>query len=236
MMRAIALFVVAFLLWVAPVRMLAQETTRPTVSNGVWLSAQVRGNVPWALGRALGKYNRNIRLSGELGHRSADNFFAGRQIYLETGLRYKLNKTFDIGGEYRYADRGPSRTNRHRLQLSASADRSFGRLDLSYRLVHQWTYRKHDTTTRFIRNRLGFEFNIPNWKLDPEFSVEFFTRTDDPRGWNYDGSRYRFGTKYKINDKHSLDATLIYDRDEFVAWPTRRIILSLGYVMDLRWL
>ncbi len=230
----------AFLLMLAAMRLTptvhAQEVARPQLSNATWISAQVRGNVPFGIGKALGKHYEAIRLSGDVGYRTADNFFAGRQIYGEGGIRYKLNKTFALAGEYRYADRGPNRTNRQRLQVTGQAGWKFGRTSVDYRLIHQWTYRKYDTTRRFIRNRIGVEYNIPKWKFDPAFSMEFFTRTDHPLGWNYEGVRYRLETAYKFSKVHPVEAGLIYDRDAMVAWPTRRVILSIGYTMDLRWI
>lgn len=212
----------------------AQEPTKPQVSTGTWLSGQVRGNAPVFTHGLLGKHYQRIRLGGELGYRTADNFFAGQQLYAEGGARYRINKMFALATEYRYADRGRYQTNRQRIQLTGQARHSIKRWNFDYRLVHQWTFRKNNTTRTFVRNRFGVEYDFPKWKLDPEFSVEFFTRTDHPRGWNYDGVRYRLGTSYRISKADGIEATLIYDRDARVAWPTRRVILAVGYTMDLR--
>ncbi|MDX9751912.1 MAG: DUF2490 domain-containing protein [Flavobacteriales bacterium] len=218
----------------APPHAGAQDPERPATSTATWFSAQLRGRAPGFTQGLLGDHHDRIRLSGELGYRTADNFFAGRQVYAEGGARYKVSRMIDLAAELRHADRGRDRSNRQRVQLTASMDHSIGRWAFDYRLVHQWTFRKNDTPTRFVRNRIGVEYDFPKWKLDPEVSVEFFTRTDHPRGWNYDGVRYRIGTSYRVSDTGRLDATLIHDRDVHVADPLHRMILSIGYTMDLR--
>lgn len=212
----------------------AQEPLRPATSTGTWLSAQVRGGAPGFMHQLLGRPADKIRLSGELGVRTADNFFGGRQLYAEAGARYKVSKKIGLSADYRYADRGRYQSNRQRVQLTAAYDHSVRRWNFDYRLVQQWTFRRNNTPSTYIRNRIGVEYDFPKWKLDPEFSVEFFTRTDRPQGWNYDGVRYKLGTSYRISKVDVIEATIIHDRDTQVAWPVNRTILSIGYVMDLR--
>lgn len=210
-----------------------QERLRPTTTQELWLAAAVKGRAPASLEDLLGKHYKRLLWSGELGYRSADNFFAGRQYYMDLGARYKVTKWLDVGVEYRYAARNGA-PNRQRLGLLANMDRKVGRLDLGYRFAWQRNYRELDQRRTFLRNRFQVAYNIRKWKLDPEFSVEFFTRTDRARGWTYDGVRYKLATSYTLKKGHRIGPAIVHDREVQVRRPQNRFIWSLDYSLDLR--
>lgn len=212
----------------------AQERLRPGFSDELWLSAQVRSTLPKFLKKPLGDHYKRLRMSGELGYRSADNFFAGRQIYTDLALRYRFNKHFNANIEYRYADRGAYLPNRQRLLLVGRAGTKVDRFDLGYRFIQQWVFLDRGRTRNIIRNRFSVGYDIRKWKLDPEFSMEFFTRTDQPQGWNHIGTRYSLGTSFSPWKGHTFSPSIIHDRDARVAWPMNRIMYSIDYVVDLR--
>lgn len=214
--------------------LLAQEPAlRPDVRQELWLSAGVQGRAPKFLKDPLGDHYKRIRLSGQLGYRSADNFFAGRQLYSDVGIRYKLTDWLNVASEYRYAVRVGS-ANRQRIGFQARAGHKVGRFDLGYRFTWQRNYLERDRHRTLLRNRFKVEYNIRKWKLDPEFSVEFFTRTDRPEGWFLLGTRYKLGTNWRLAKGHSLGPTLIYDRDGVVNDPVNRFIFSIDYGINLR--
>ena len=212
----------------------AQETLRPRSTEELWMSMQVRGRAPKFAKGLLGDHYKKLRFSSEIGYRSADNFFAGRQIYTDLNARYRFNKHFNVGTEYRYANRGANRADRQRFLLIGRAGTTWKRFEFDYRFIHQWVFLDRDRVRTFLRNRFSVGYNIRKWKLDPSFDVEFFTRTDQPQGWNHVGTRYRLGTDIKVGKGHYLGPTLVYDSDARVAWPVNRVIYSIGYTMDLR--
>lgn len=212
----------------------AQEPAlRPQLRQELWLGVGVQGRAPKFLKDALGDHYKRIRLSGELGYRSADNFFAGRQLYTDLGVRYKLNDWLSLGTEYRYAAR-IGNADRHRIGFQARAGHKVGRFDLGYRFTWQRNYLERDRQRTLLRNRFSVGYNIRKWKLDPEFSVEFFTRTDRPDGWFPLGTRYKLGTTWTPVKGHSIGPALIYDRDGRVGDPVNRIIWSIDYGINLR--
>ncbi len=222
------------LMLLAPAGLVAQEAAlSPATSQELWLSASLRTRAPKFMKDLLGDHYKKLRFGSSLGYRSADNFFAGRQLYLELHSRYRFNKHFNLGVEYRYANRGALRSDRQRFQLIGGASTSWERFDFSYRVIQQWVFLDEGGTSTFLRNRFGVEYNIRKWKLDPSFEVEFFTRTDDPQGWNHIGTRYRLGTEIGLGKAHSISPTLVYDSDTRVAWPVNRVIYSIGYSLDL---
>ncbi len=225
---------IAALLLLLPLFSMGQEAQRPGFSDELWMSVRVRGRAPEFLKKPLGTHYRRIRLTGELGYRSADNFFAGRQLYAEVVGRYRLSKVFDVGVEYRYANRGANSPNRDRIQFIGGAGTQWNRFDLSYRFGYQIVFRGQDQNRTLLRNRFGVAYDIRKWKLDPEFDMEFFTRTDRPQGWNHIGTRYKLSTSFSPWKGHRFSPALVYDRDAFVADPVNRMIYSIAYTIDLR--
>lgn len=209
------------------------DRPRPVTTQELWASFSVKGRPPVFLKDMLGDRYKRILLSGEVGYRSADNFFAGRQIYTDLGVRYKVNRWLAAGAEYRYAAR-ISRADRQRTAMRLHLNRSWGRFDLDHRLIWQRNHLDRDRTRTLVRNRIRVAYDFRSWKLDPELSVEFFTRTDLPRGWTHIGTRYKLATSYTIRKGHRLGPAIVHDRDGRVNDPRNRVIWSLDYTMDLR--
>jgi len=210
----------------------AQDALRPERTQELWAAASVTGLAPWAFKDLLGERYRRLVLNGEIGYRSADNFFAGRQVYVDLGGRYKINKWLRLGTEYRYAIRN-SGTNRQRLGIIADLDKKIGRMELGYRFIFQRNYLGANRAQNLFRNRISVDYNIPKWKLDPEFSFEFFTLSNN-QGLSYIGTRYRLGTSFSPWKGHRISPGIVYDRDRNVAFPVYRTIWSIDYRIDLR--
>lgn len=208
------------------------DDLRPERTQELWTAASVRGLAPWVFKDLLGDNYRKLVVSGELGYRSADNFFAGRQVYVDLGGKYKVNKWLRLGTEYRYAMRnGPN--NRQRIGFIADLDKKFGRMELGYRFVFQRNYLGANKARNLFRNRISVDYDIPKWKLDPELSLEFFTLSNN-QGLTYIGTRYRFGTSFSPWKGHTFSPAIVYDRDRNVAFPVYRTIFSIDYKIDLR--
>lgn len=219
------------LLLAAP--LFAQERARPVRSSELWSSLTVNGSLPGFFKTRVPKTTaRRIRLSGEIGYRSADTFFAGRQLYTDLGGRYKINDHVSAGLEHRIAFRGQA-TTRQRTGLQVLLSTRWKRFDLGYRFNYQHNYRPFGSQREMLRNRFTVEYNIPKFKLDPEVSAELFTWAGH-RGWLYRGVRYKLGTAWAITKAHELGFDVVHDREVGVASPEYRWIWSLSYSMDLR--
>jgi hypothetical protein len=224
----------AALLMLAPACLWAQESNvRPLTAEELWSSITVNGGMPAFLDDLFGKSTRKrVRLSGELGYRSADTFFAGRQIYTDLGARYKLSPHVSVGVEHRIAFR-PNDETRHRSGVMLIYKTNWNRLDLDYRFNYQHNFRDFGGQREMFRNRFGAEYDIPGFKLDPAFSAEFFTWAGY-LGWRYTGVRYKFGTTWSISKAHDIGLDVLHDREYGVAWPTYRWIYSISYTLNLR--
>jgi hypothetical protein len=211
----------------------AQERARPVTSEEIWTSISFRGRPPKFFNDIIGKETRKrFRLAGELGYRSADVFFAGRQIYFDGNIRYRVNDLLSIGAEHRYAHR-PGRDDRQRSALQVYLSHNIGRLSLGHRFIYQHNYREFGRLRELFRNRFLVEYNFRKWKLDPYFTTEFFTWVN-PQGLNYIGTRYKLGTGWSPWDGHSIGVALVHDRERDIAWPDQRWIMAIDYGLNFR--
>lgn len=217
----------------APAVSRAQDALRPATRSEVWASAAVQGRLPVFLKDVLGGSYKNLRMRSELGYRSTDVFFEGRQFYLDVNLRYKLDKGVAVAFEHRFAKRASADGLRHRSIVQLELDRNVGRFSLGYRSLWQHSYVEWGGQREVFRNRFELGYDIPKWKFDPEASIEFFNWAR-PEGWSYFGTRYRLGTQYKLKKGHALSLALVHDRERDRAWPTHRWITSVTYALNLR--
>lgn len=173
---------------------------------------------------------RKIQATGELGWRSRLDPFASRQVYGSAGAKLRLADFLRVGSEYRYTvrDRYSSNTSRIDLQLWLNWEKD--RISLDHRFEYEHDFIDVTKVRTVLRNRLGVEYNIPHWKLDPHFSAEAFT------GLHYTGNdlvgmRYELGTELDLDKKknRSLDLAVRYDQELHVADPQYRWIFVIAY-------
>jgi hypothetical protein len=209
------------------------DRLRPRQQQELWTSFTVQGGLPGFMKDLVGKgAMKRFRLTTELGYRSADVFFAGRQVYIEPSVRYKLSDHWLLTVEHRAAFR-PGRTNRHRTCLTVNYRTQWKRFKFNHRLSYQHNYRDFGEQREVVRNRSLLTYDFRNFKLDPEISTEFFTWFGH-RGARYIGVRHTIGTDWSINKVHSIGFKLVHDREHGVAWPTYRWIYAISYTFDLR--
>ena len=211
----------------------AQDPLRPAVRQEYWASAAVQGRLPGFFKGILGDSYKRIRMRNELGYRSADVFFAGRQTYLDVNLRYKVSDLLSVAYEHRFATRANADGIRHRSIVQAQLTKDFDRWRTDYRFIYQHSYIEWGDQREVFRNRFQVGYNLKNWKFDPQVGVEFFTWVGN-KGVSYFGTRWSFGTEYELSKEHSLFLDLIHDRERDIAWPTHRWIWSFTYALNLR--
>jgi len=124
--------------------------------------------------------------------------------------------TYNTDGEYNHW-RPSYWGTRHRFHVSLTGSYKFNRVEVSLRERWQYTYRPEKTIDDFdfdeadwidkvvrgkgknvLRSRLGLEWDIPKWKFDPFFNVEFHT-TD-----RLEKTRFNVGIDHSIKKKHKF--------------------------------
>ncbi len=223
---------VLLLFAIAPAWLHAQERAVPVLGEQFWTSVAIKGRPPKFFNDIIGKETRKkFQIGTEFGYRSADSFLAGRQFYADAGISYDVTRALTIGVEQRYAHR-PGNEDRTRTIVQASLGGDVKRSKLNYRLRYQHNYREFGEEREVIRNRFTVEHDFAKWKLDPFIGAEFFTWAR-PDGLMYIGTRYRLGTTWKLSKAHSIDLTILHDRERDIEWPAHNWIYSIDYSFNI---
>lgn len=216
-----------------PLLGLAQERAQPIRRNESWVSAAVQGRLPEFLRKPVGdNIYKRIRLSGEVGYRSADVFFAGQRTYIELGARYKLNDHLSVTGQHQISFRS-GRLPANQSKIMGTWRTEWNRFNFAYRFTYQHNAVDFGEEREVIRNRFEVGYDIRKFKLDPHVSTEFFTWIGH-QGMQYIATRHIIGTEYAPNKTHTFGLDLMHDREYGTSWPVYRWIVSLSYTLNLR--
>ncbi len=178
---------------------------------------------------------RKLRATGDLDLRLDENASQFKQLNATVGLFYPLTKSLRVGSEYRYSLRDRYTTNKSRADLQARIKWKTGRMDGNFRSVYQHSFGPATSRGTILRNRLGLEYDIRKWKLDPIVSVEAFTALHYS-GNNLVGMRYDLGTKLNLDKakKNTLEVTFRLDQELDRILPDHEWVLALGYEFDFK--
>ena len=147
------------------------------------------------------------------------------QPYIEVGVGYRnFDRLDDIGKQ-----QGHEKYNRFYGYVEAK--KSFERLDIRFRLQHQ-VRNQLDTSESpkdniIWRYKLSSIYNIPNWALDPRFSIEFFMLDELYSVEAYDKFRLSLGSKKRISDTSALSFKYLFEKEVGITQPMSYHILSL---------
>ena len=147
------------------------------------------------------------------------------QPYIEVGVGYRnFDRLDDIGKQ-----QGHEKYNRFYGYVQAK--KSFERLDIRIRLQHQ-VRNQLDTSespkdNSIWRYKLSSIYNIPNWALDPRFSIEFFMLDELYSVEAYDKFRLSLGSKKRISDTSALSFKYLFEKEVGITQPMSYHILSL---------
>lgn len=132
--------------------------------------------------------------------------------------------------------RGRERGHRwgYRVYGFVSLNKKWKRWQFGYRLFYQDqnilpSGVEIGNQAQTLRNRLAIEYNIKNWKLDPEFRVEIFYPFQQLEVTGFNLLRLGLGTQYKINKHHALKFKLMYQRTLGLAYTQHTGILAVIY-------
>lgn len=202
------------------------------------------------------------RWSADVGveFRSRDNVSEADRWSFGAGMTYKITDWLKASAGYSLLNDNNYKTNtkgtkyaeywglRHRFNVSLTATKAFGNLNVSLRERWQYTYRPEKTVTRYYvnttgshdageeadehtysgknkhvwRNRLQLKYKVSKmWR--PYVNVESSVSS------GLEKMRYAAGTEIRLNKQHSFDVKYlfqkIYDDDD----EADRHIIGLGY-------
>ncbi|MCO5274530.1 MAG: DUF2490 domain-containing protein [Flavobacteriales bacterium] len=179
---------------------------------------------------AQARFFRKLRATVELDLRLKENASELNQTNINAGLFYAITNYMRVGSEYRYSIRDPYSANRHRIDAQLRFKGKKGRLDGDFRTKYQHSFVAPKKLRTELRNRIGLEYDIPKWKLDPIVNVESFTALHYT-GNRLVGMRYDLGTEFRLdkNKQTTLEITLRHDREMNIKEPDHAWVLALAF-------
>ncbi len=176
------------------------------------------------------RFFNKLRATGELDWRLSENASRLKQFNTTAGLFYPITKYLRVGSEYRYSFRDRYTTNKSRADLQVRLKWKTGRLDGNFRSVYQHSFEEVTELRTELRNRIGLEYDIRQWKLDPVVNVETFTALHYT-GNRLIGMRYDLGTKLNLDKakQNTLEITFRLDQELDRKRPDHDWILALAY-------
>ena len=196
-----------------------------------WSSVELeyKPDKKWELG-----LETQLRLDESLA--KVDEYFTQLKVSREIG------KDFELGIGLRYIRENDNRgriqgyENHFRFHIDTKYDHEIGGFDVGYRL--RYTNKNEfglseladeDFSRQRLRFKAGTEYKIKNWKLDPEFSAELFSRFGKDTDTEIDKYRLTLGSEYNLKKFGEIDIFYRIERDiEKVGRETLHI-LGLGY-------
>ena len=215
--------------------------------DGEWI--EVRDFETWTSIRAKLELNKawEISLSEQL--RLKKNSTTVDTYFTQFEVGYTGFKQFEFGAGLRYIrdndDEGTVQgyENHFRYQFDLGYKHKLGRVKLKYRLRYQNKNElgidqlDGDYPISKFRFKLGIDYNIKNWKLDPKFSVELFHRSEQQTDPGLSRLRFTFGTSYDLKKIGEIKGFYRIERElnpTYIDYPKSTHIIGLSYVYTFK--
>ena len=194
----------------------------------------------WTAASSSFELSERMYIDGALAFRSNAGLNAISRYFGEAGVGYKLSKSFSGVAGIRYGtllDRSGGVQGNftfYRLFTELKHKASWRQLRFKQRLrFQQDTEKKQGTLTEnHLRYKTAIEFKIPNWKADPQVSVEFFKPLGSNSINGFDRMRYKLQTDLSLAG-NTLTLAYFIDRDSPLnAAPVNSHMLGLFYELE----
>lgn len=176
--------------------------------------------------------------------RTMNNAGTIRGSYTSLGVDYAPLKRLKFGTSYQFILFNDTDLDdiqpRHRLNLYTTGNFKLGNFKFNLRERFQMTFkdeseRNYKMNPKNVwRNRLEVEYNIPDSKLTPSFSVETYYQLNNPDGNKFEQIRYKLAASYKLNKHNKLELFGLFDHEINVKNPVDQTVLGLTYTHQLR--
>ncbi|MGB0998978.1 MAG: DUF2490 domain-containing protein [Flavobacteriales bacterium] len=162
-------------------------------------------------------------------------------LLTQLGAKYKLNDHFELVSALRFINKNDNEGKKQgyehfiRYQLGLKYKYKFDRLALSsvVRVQHRKAFEDKTDTKDDLRLKLEADYNISNWKFDPEVSGELFnsldTSADRPTSY-----RLSIGTSFKLANHGKIALYYLYEKELKALEPATADVLSLKYTYSIQ--
>lgn len=171
-----------------------------------------------------------------------ENSSAIDEYFSQLKVSREIGKDFEVGIGLRYIRENDNRgqiqgyENHFRFQIDTKYEHEIGGFDMEYRL--RYTNKNEfglaeEADEDFARQRLRFkaetEYKIKDWKLDPKFSAELFSRFGRDTETEIDQYRLTLGTEYNLKKFGEIRIFYRFENDIENVGTEAFHILGLGY-------
>lgn len=200
----------------------------------------VRDLESWTSARFLYKVNKKLKLKLSENLRLDHNSSQFNNWFTEFGVAYEPIKNLTLEFETRYGvnAKKSGNSNYMRFFYALSYEKEIGRLNLSGRAAYQNRNTLGSSVFDFAiaeynwRYQLKADYNIKDWKLDPELSFEGFRENtiDEP---GFDKYRIKLSTDYNFS-KAKLTPFVAFERELNEEYPLNATIIGLNFTYALK--
>lgn len=193
---------------------------------GLWTSVSFEAKVVKKLTASISqecRFNENITEPGT--------------VFTESGLKYKLNKNFQVSANYRFVKKrrvDDYYSTRHRFYADIKFEKKFKPIQIQIRSRLQDEYadigRASDggVPEYYLRNKLNMNLDLDK-SFSPYISAELFTPLNYPRYSAFDNIRASAGLEYSFSKHHKADLFYMIQKELNVSRPETDFIIGLGY-------
>ncbi len=200
------------------------------------LTAQTNDFLTWSSVGLDYKVHKHWDFELETQFRLKDNSTTVDEYFAQFQTNRKLYKGLKLGFAARYIRENDNQGNiqgyenhfRYHIDLRYRAKANRFRFKYRVRYQRKNELRVSDEARQFIRFKSALEYQIKDWKLDPEFAAEWFNRIADDRG-RANQYRLTFGTDYKLKNAGKLGIFLRFQSDLEAVDRERDYILGVKY-------
>ncbi len=150
---------------------------------------------------------------------------------IDVGVSYTYTDMVTLGATYRFIGNLRDEKNTeylNRIAIGATYEKSYDRLEPSFRLFYSNYADDGLTDKAYIRYRPTIKYDLPDCKITPVVAVEIFQQLNDYQLYK---TRYTTGMNYKLFKKNYLG--LRYKYDSFPNDNKNTHIISLTYKLKL---
>ena len=181
----------------------------------------------------------SLDLSGNL--RTFNKATEIEESFGEVGLTYKILKNLSLDGSYRLTDKLEDDSEyhlRHKWISDLKGTFDVGDFELSGRLRFQRQVKTfiEDANDKipdhYGRIKLKTIYKTPSFPINPFLAFETFSRLFETEEKRFEKYRLSIGLEYQINNKNSIEAGYIFQRD-YLPHLSEINIIALSYNIKL---
>lgn len=204
-----------------------------TLTGIIYVSAQRTDVQLWGGAELNLKIHRRFSLKVEQVFKFNDTISHFKSAYSELGGKFKINRFFSIGANYRYIENPPTKNaQRFSGDFFFNLEKKNFPLSLQCRLRYQHEVRiSNKNKEDFIRSKFTLDYNLCKL-VDPYISYEPFFRFNGKNEFRV--MRYAIGLDWRLIENLHLTSFYMFQKDVNIKKPDKTHVIGLMLSYDLR--